>query len=493
MLRIYATELSDPSQALVGWGIKVVMDGVREAGHSVEAVPLGEAGPRPLPDVWLLSLPWAGNVEHIIKFFEWAGLDPDRESRKGGPLLVLGGHAVVNVEPFCDLFDAIFVGEADDVIVQIGEALPDLDRLAQIPGIILGSDATSSVEFQVTSSLARRGIYRIETPREGVGSTSHLELARGCKAGCRFCELGWMYGYTERPEAEVEKILREGPPDLVLSAPDSDGVGYLHGMIADGRYRPRWRSTRVTPYLRHPEVAPDGRRGRIRFGIEGVTPRLRRLVGKPISDDEVTEALARAVREGYRMIRLFLIAGLPTESAADRRGGLSRIMDTLQSLLAGQAGAKLRHWKNVDIKITGLSPQPYTPFQRCGVGGAIEALHEYRAMRQMLEKKRPLWRQVMTDASSTEADVVKRMIRGEILPYIRQRGAGPLLASAQQRWRRVREICEAIDYDYSGRVLAEMPLDAVLPWHRTVPARGDRLARAERKAWEEIEAWRAIG
>lgn len=484
-MSVYATELSDPKDQLVGWGIKVVMDEWAAAGRPVQYVPL--QGPRPAerPRVWLVSLGYAGSAWRVRDFFEMAGEDMDRGRRDGRTTYILGGHAVVNSDPFLDCFDAVFVGEADDQAAALAACDGDIDKLADVPGVDVG---VQDVWFQRARDLSKRGTYEASFDEEDddrkTGRTAYLEIARGCRAACRFCELGWLYGYTERTRDEAMAMVAAypNPREVVLSAPDTDGVSWFSDAVADGGYDPRWRSTRIRPYLDAAVAPKSGRRGRIRFGVEGVTERLRRQISpvKAMSDDQIEWAVWRARDEGYRTMRMFLIGGVPGETHEDRRH--------LSALVAIYERAGLRHWKAADIKITGLSPQPLTPWQRFGVGRSLDALRSYRRIVQMSQRDRPQMRMVMVDAQDTEADVVKRLVRGELLAYLLARPRGPNTATPQRRWEAVRSWCVSAGIDYDARVVADTPLGVALPWRRTRHALERQLPHIEARAWREAGA-----
>jgi hypothetical protein len=490
----YTTELASPEDQLVGWGLKIIIDGVRAAGWDVIEVAHPCPEELPPPDVWLCSLPYAGNMLYIKEFFSrTARQSLDRTERSGRTTFILGGHAVINTWPLLDVFDACFVGEGDEAIGRIMDNALDLDDLATVPGMHVAGRNTT-LEFQLAKDLSKRGFYKAsynDDPGEGE-KTLYLEVARGCQQGCRFCELGWAYGqnYTRRTREETEALMDSAVAmgyerkNIVLSAPDTDGVPWLSDMMVDGSYNARWRSTRVRPYLKTPELPYASGRGRIRFGIEGVNERLRTLCGKRITDDEVEAAIQRCQREGYRMVRLFFIAGLPTETQYDRMH-LEVLLDILK-----RARFHQNHWKAFDVKITGLSPQPFTPFQRCGVKDALLALDGYRLLKMMKEKDDVAWRQVMIDAQATEADVLKMMGPGELLRYLRVRPEGDVPGPAQKRWRVVAGWCKAAGIDYRN-VLRQYGLDEPLPWDHVTHPMGDRLRRAEVRAWQAIEREKA--
>lgn len=452
---VYATELSDRRDQQVGWGLKVVC-AQYAAGSGVTPTYVSEPQQQ-APDVWLVSLPYVGNVAHISSFFREVACVPIlKRERTTRTVFILGGHAIVGTRQFLDIFDAVFSGEADDVGVAIGAAGANLDALSEIPGM----DVTGRgrVTFQVASSLVHRGVYEAAPfddeeddqlcgSRPTVGRTHYLEVARGCRAGCRFCELGWAYGYTERTEDEVRAIAGSlRAPELVLSAPDTDGVSWLGDAISNARYVPRWRSTRIRPYLASQVAAPNGSHGRIRFGVEGITERLRKLTGKFMTNRDLYAAILRAKTEGYRMFRVFLMCGLPTETLADR----VRIQDIIDIYKS----ADLRHWKAGDVKVTPLSPQPFTPWQRMGIRGSLEGRADIQRLVRIQRGREPLWRSVYVGAAGDDADVVKRMREPWQLPaYLSARASASVEVAAS-----------AAGFDWVRDVLDDMPQSAELPW-----------------------------
>jgi radical SAM superfamily enzyme YgiQ (UPF0313 family) len=476
-MNVYATELAAPMDQLAGWGFQVVISEARRAGHDIRYVPLygSERGAR--PDVWLVSLPYAGDAWRLVDFFELAGEDIDATKRSGKTRYVLGGHGVVNPEPFAGSVDAVFLGEADDAIGEILGALPDMNAL----GDVVGVDTWTRPSVRCRTALApeRRGAHLVRSGKAGVGDTVYLEIARGCRTKCAFCEVGWVHSYWERSRDEALRLAAEAEAEhrvgVVLSAPDTDGVDWFAGAIADGSYDPRWRSTCVRRYLRSAEVTPSGRRGRIRFGVEGVTERLRSLVGKPVTDPELAAALARSQREGYRMARIFLIAGLPSETTRDRR----HVAELMRMIVK----ARFRHWKACDVKVTPLSPQPLTPMGRFGIWRSVRAAREWRTIARAMARREPQWRSVMVDRHSTEADVVKRMGRGDLARYLRARPRGE-----PSHQRDTERAVSASGLDYRALVLDDIPLDATLPWTRVKHPMAVQIARAESAFWRRAGA-----
>lgn len=464
---VYATELCAPAEDGIGWGFAVVLSGLARCGVPVVRVPL--VGPRPSaqPDVWLLSLPYAGDVWRLRPFFTLAGEALDRRLRSGRTTYLLGGHGVVNVAPLLEVVDAAFLGEADGQLRELAQAMGDRARLGAVPGVALSD---GHVAWQLAPDLSARGCYENSGNRErGVGATTYYEIARGCRGKCRFCEIGWGYGYAERPRAEVDEVMVHAPRNLVLSAPDTSGVSYFTDLLQAG-YRPRWRSTRVVTYLRERGTRGNRAASKIRFGVEGVTERLRLLCGKPVSDRDLEGAIRRAITEGYKMVRLFLIGGLPTETASDR----TQIRHLLE--MFGRAG--MCHWKAGEIKITGLSPQPFTPWQRLGIARSIEALRQYRDLHRQLQARDVWWRSVLIDHHSTEADLVKRMAAGQLLPYLAVREPRELAVR-----RDVEAWATAAGIDYRATVLDDWSLARELPWARVIHPLAAMQAAGEAAWW----------
>jgi len=475
---VYATDLAEEGDQLAGWGLKVVVDSVRERGINVRYIPHPPESVVTRPDAWLLSLPYAGDTYRLAHFFSALGISPDRARRSGEPPFVLGGHGVLNPEPFLGVADVVFVGEADDRAGDLVSALAGgPEEVQAVPGAdVFGC---GPVEFQVASGLDRRKVYQSEGGH-GAGPAKYLEVGRGCKGGCRFCELGWLYGYDERPREEVEEHLAEHGGDLVLSAPDTDGVSYFADLMADGLYTPRWRSTRVTPYVRSQNQTRSSGRMKIRFGVEGFTERLRKLTGKAITDHRLRSGLSRAATEGYQSVRVFLIAGLPTETTADR----THVVEILRIL--SESG--FRHHNACDVKVTGLSPQPLTPWQREGIGGAIEGLAELHEWRRRMSRSDPWWSRIMLDRHTTEADVVKHMGRGDLVPYLEARARLWVDGPPGLRWAVTRRVAKAAGIDYDrmlDRWSGELPWSRLTHPHSEIQKRGERSWERARGAVDE--------
>lgn len=468
-LRLHAVDLAALEDQLVGWGLAVVVDQARAAGAEVAYVQHPPPAGTPAPDAWLLSLPWAGDAWRLREFCGAAGVALDRRQRTGAPPLILGGHGVINPYPLLDVADAVFVGEADDQAMALVRALEfGPDALREVPGVVIERD--EPVEFQVARDLRHRQVHDAGMGRKGVGATRYLEIAKGCRGACRFCELGWLYGYAERPEREVDTALAVDPK-VVLSAPDTDRVSYLPAMIRSGAYLPRWRSTRVAAYLAQEQAPRDTRRKRIRFGVEGMTKRLRTLAGKPISAGQLEGALSKGAAEGYSSGRVFLIGGLPTERLGDRMR-LAALLDLIRS-----SGPP-----HTDIKVTGLSPQPLTPWQRLGIRGSLDACATYRAWRRPRASDHR-WRLLLVDTHTTEADLVKHMRHGELVRYLGERGSLRSVPS-DKRWRFVRSWAQQAGISYD-RLLE--PWEGELPWSGVAHRDAHKLATGER-AWVRLMA-----
>lgn len=471
---LYLTELCDRQDESIGWGVKVVADVAREAGCDVRLVSMYGPLPADDPDAWLVSLPYAGNMPRIRQFFRFVGQPMNARERRSCVFL-LGGHGVTNPDPLLDVFDLVFLGDADDAG---GLFRMPTDQWSEHPGVI--SEAGAPVAWQESQSMRMRSWYAASFDSGDdagkVGKTMYLEVAKGCAVGCSFCELGWAHKYAERTREETESMIQAAVAagadrsEIVLSAPHTDGVRWFDQMVEDGAYDPRWRSTTVFRYSRSAPAGFSGKRGRIRFGVEGVTERLRVIAGKKISNEALEAAVHRATAEGYRMMRVFLIGGLPTETAHDRQH--------IEDILGIYRRSRARHWKAYDIKVTGLSPQPFTPLQRAGIKGAIEAVDHYRAIRRMMQRNDPYWRSVLVDTHTTEADVLKHMRPGQLLRYLTVRGD-----TDRPSRRDVRAWAEAAGL-FWDEVLYGYTIADALPWGNVRHPNERKIRNAERLFWQ---------
>ena len=303
------------------------------------------------------------------------------EREEKDPLILGGGPCTFNPEPVADFFDFFVIGEAEEVILEILNALrkmrnetrfAKLKTLATIPGVYvptIGNKVTKKYvqDLDSTPYPAKPIIPFIEA----IHDRAVLEIMRGCKWGCKFCQAGWTY----RPvrEKKMDKLVQIAE-DLVrhtgyeelslisLSSSDYSQIEELAKTLAK-KYEgkrvnlslPSMRTNSFTIKLAKEvsRVRPTG----VTLAPEAGTQRLRNLIGKNMSEEHIFEGVKSAFAEGIESIKLYFMLGLPTESEEDLAG----ICELSKKILAIGKGFSKR--ARVTVNLATFIPKPHTPFQ----------------------------------------------------------------------------------------------------------------------------------
>ncbi|MBD2486640.1 TIGR03960 family B12-binding radical SAM protein [Aulosira sp. FACHB-615] len=357
---------------------------------------------RSLPEFDILgfSLSYELGATNILEMLDLAGIPLTWQERATGnyPLIFAGGQtATSNPEPYTDFFDFFALGDGEELLPEIGMVLEEgkqanLSRrdllldLAQIPGVYVPQFydlATDGSVHPNRPDLPKRIIRRVATPipAYSIGlvpyvQTVHdrltIEIRRGCTRGCRFCQPGML----TRPARDVE-------PEKVVDAIEQ-------GMRATGYNEFSLLSLSCSDYLALPAVGMEiknrlknenislslpsqrvdrfdenianilggTRQGGLTFAPEAGTQRMRDIVNKGLTNEELLRGVKTAWEQGWDKIKLYFMIGLPGETDADVLG-IAETVRWLQRECRGQGRRPL----NFNLTISNFTPKPHTPFQ----------------------------------------------------------------------------------------------------------------------------------
>lgn len=355
-------------------------------------------------DIIGFSLLYELNYTNILMMLELAGI-PFRSALRDAshPLIIAGGPCTVNPEPVADFFDAMVIGDGETVVMRMAEAWMawqegggrDRDALlrawAGLEGVYVPAFFSARHDpagFQHIEPMVP-GYQKVtraivpdldvadfpDRPVVAFGRPVHdrlrLEIARGCSRGCRFCQAGMIY----RPvrERSVENILdlaeraiaATGYDDISVLSLSTGDYSCLAPLMQELMKRcssrriavsiPSFRAGTLTPALM--EQIRRVRKTGFTIAPEAGSERLRAVINKNISEQDVMETVSHAFSLGWRVIKLYFMIGLPTETDAD----LDAIVDMVGRIRNGPA--KGGRAGNIHVSVGTFIPKPHVPFQ----------------------------------------------------------------------------------------------------------------------------------
>jgi radical SAM family uncharacterized protein/radical SAM-linked protein len=302
------------------------------------------------------------------------------------PVIIAGGPVAFNPAPVADFFDAFVIGDGEEAVVEIGSLALQwkeaagkkedlLKSLSQLEGVYVPSlhREGRTVQKRLVPDLneARFPTCPIVPYMRVVHDRLSIEIARGCKRGCRFCEAGFVHRpYREREAGRVQGIIHESLEQtgyeevslLSLSAGDYSSIGpllsRLMDRVASKRVAVSFPSLRIESVVgRLAEEVKRVRKTGFTIAPEAATERLRKVINKEMDEEVLFQGLAELFSKGWRSIKLYFMMGLPTEREEDLRG-IIQLSKRIASV-----GERQKVHPNVNVSVSTFVPKPHTPFQ----------------------------------------------------------------------------------------------------------------------------------
>lgn len=355
-------------------------------------------------DIIGFTLQYELGSTNILTIIDLAGIplrSKDRDAEH--PLIIGGGPVAFNPEPFSPFFDAFFIGEAEEGFIEIIEAVRDakknnsgrqtlLETLSKIESVYvptlttLNINKTTGVRYRLNTdgselAIKRRTVSNLDRfpfPSEMVvpygkvvQDKVSVEINRGCGHECRFCQAGFIYlPSRERDLEQISKAVMDsvrinGYDEVSFTGLTPTDYQNLETLIMN--LYPSLENENVSLSLSsvRTEKVPDYildifsnlRRTGFTLAPEAGTQRLRDVINKNLTEEQILDAIGRIYRAGWRLIKLYFMIGLPTETDDD----LKAIAELAEKALLTGRGCGIR--PEINLSISPFVPKPHTPFQ----------------------------------------------------------------------------------------------------------------------------------
>jgi radical SAM family uncharacterized protein/radical SAM-linked protein len=416
-------------------------------------------------DIVGFSLLYELNYSNVLTILD-LGRIPFLSSERGlnYPLVIAGGPAAFNPEPVADIFDLFLIGDGEEAFLEIVDTFLSiktelkqkrtlLKELSQIKGVYVPSlyetylpggshllavkprgDAPASIQKRVLYPFHKAPYpEKIVVPNvKVIFDRVSVEVARGCSQKCRFCQASSVYfpQRVKNPSSVLDNILnslkRTGYEDTSLASLSISDYPYLNQTI-DALME---KLTQEKISLSLPSLRPKGLSADVAKNIikvrktgftlvpEAGTDRLRRVINKKMEDDDIREASRNAFSQGWRLLKLYFMIGLPTEKDEDLEGIVRLVQEVLK------IGSKiLNAAPKINLSVSSFIPKPHTPFQWLRMEDESILREKYKFLKSQLKRY-------------SSVKMKRHPLKNSILEAVFSRGDRKLNRILSQAWKR---------------------------------------------------------
>lgn len=387
-------------------------------------------------DVIGITLPHELAATNVLEVIDLAGLPLRAVERSEGDAIVLGGGpCAYNPEPYAPFFDAVLVGEGEEAVPEVleviralrerGESRANILRaLADVPGTYVPSlyrwcdeeeaqergswidpiaeGVPTHIEKRIFTGFSQSDAWEptIVPYTEVVHDRLNVEVLRGCARGCRFCQAGMMYRPVRERSADnivsaVVRGLDETGYDEVsltsLSSTDHSQIAEILTRVngaCDGRgIRVSVPSQRLDSFgVEMAGLVAGQKKGGLTFAPEAGTQRLRDVINKNVTEDDLFSAIDAAFQAGWRRCKLYFMIGLPTETDDDIKG-IASLAQRAYDRAKANVPADQRGSVRMSVSCAVFVPKAQTPFQWDGQISPEETLRRVGLLKRSVKYK----------------------------------------------------------------------------------------------------------
>jgi radical SAM family uncharacterized protein/radical SAM-linked protein len=367
------------------------------------------------------TLQYELSYTNILQMLALSGIPLHSAKRDADlPLILAGGPGAFHPEPLADFIDAFVIGDGEDAVLDLVQALRDskglrrdeqLQRLAAVPGVYV--PALYSRRWTPQGELVpdtggrvilKRSVASLENTAyptdyivpftSQVHDRVSLEVLRGCTQGCRFCQAGMLYrpvrerSLENLAELTKETIAKTGYEEIALSSLSTCDYSQVHGLVDQAVGLGMSENVAISlPSLRLDSFSVDLadmvasiRKTGLTFAPEAASPRMRAVIDKWIPDEELLEVTGQVFARGWDVVKLYFMIGLPTEQDED----VLAITNLARRVL--QNGRRFNKWARVNLGVSTFVPKPFTPFQWEPQISIEETLYKHELLRNNMRQ-----------------------------------------------------------------------------------------------------------